>query len=392
MTADQTHTDTLIIGSGMAGYTLAREMRALDNETRITVLSADDGAVYSKPMISNAFKYGKTPATLVQKSAGQMAAELNIEVRPFTRVHTIDRAAKAVSVEGPQGQGLITYTHLVLAVGANPRPYTVEGGDEVALPAVNSLADYGRWRADLKDGARVLMVGAGLIGVEFANDLAAAGYNVTLVDPAPKPLSRLLPDELGQVMQDALTEQGITLHMGRTVARVAKGDDGNVATLDDGSSVAFDTALTAIGLVANTQLAQSAGLEVGRGIRVDALLRTSDPNIFALGDCAETDAGVLPFILPLMSAARALAKTLLGTPTPLCLPALAVTVKTPALATVVCPPPPGAEGKWTIEGQGQDRRAIFIDLTGKQLGFALTGTETKARQSLSRDMPDLLAA
>jgi rubredoxin-NAD+ reductase len=145
-------------------------------------------------------------------------------------------------------------------------------------------------------------------------------------------------------------------------------------------------------LVANTQLAQSAGLEVGRGIRVDALLRTSDPSIYALGDCAETDAGVLPFILPLMSAARALAKTLLGTPTPLCLPALAVTVKTPALPTVVCPPLPGAEGKWTIEGQGQDRRAVFIDLTGKQLGFALTGTETKARQSLSRDMPDLLAA
>ncbi|OEJ67766.1 NAD(P)/FAD-dependent oxidoreductase [Magnetovibrio blakemorei] len=392
MTADQTHADTLIIGSGMAGYTLARELRTLDPETRITVLSADDGAVYSKPMISNAFKQGKTPDTLVQKSAEQMAAELNIEVRPFNRVHTIDRVAKAVSVEGAEGQGLITYTHLVLAVGANPRPYTVDGSDEVALPAVNSLADYGRWRANLKDGARVLIVGAGLIGVEFANDLAVAGYSVTLVDPAPKPLSRLLPDELGQVMQDALTDQGITFYMGRTIARVAQGSHGNTATLDDGTSIAFDTALTAIGLVANTQLAQSAGLEVGRGIRVDALLRTSDPNVFALGDCAETDAGVLPFILPLMGAARALAKTLMGTPTPLSLPALAVTVKTPALPTVVCPPSPGVEGRWVLEGQGQNRRAVFIGQAGEQLGFALTGSETKARQSLSREMPDLLAA
>lgn len=392
MTADQTHVETLILGSGMAGYTLARELRALDKDTRITVLTADDGAVYSKPMISNAFKQGKTPDTLVQKSAEQMAAEFNIEVRPFVRVQSIDRTAKAVRFEGPEGPGVITYAHLVLAVGANPRPYTVEGSDQVALPAVNSLADYGRWRAELKDGARVLLVGAGLIGVEFANDLAVAGYTVTLVDPAPKPLSRLLPDELGQVMQDALTEQGVTFHMGRTVARVEKGIAGHMATLDDGARIPFDTALTAIGLVANTGLVVSAGLDVGRGIRVDALLRTSDANIFALGDCAETDAGMLPFILPLMSEARALAKTLLGTPTPLNLPAMAVTVKTPALPTVVCPPPPGAQGQWVLEGQGQDRRAVFMGLAGEPLGFALTGAETKARQSLSREMPHLLAA
>ena len=101
---------------------------------------------------------------------------------------------------------------------------------------------------------------------------------------------------------------------------------------------------------------------------------------------------MLPFILPLMAEARALARTLSGTLTRVELPALPVAVKTPALPAVVCPPKPGAEGNWVIEGSGQDQRALFIGLSGETLGFALTGQETKARLALSKDMPGLLAA
>ena len=392
MNAPLYHADTVIIGTGMAGITLARELRKLDSETTIALITGDDGALYSKPMISNALAQGKTPQDLVQKSADQLSEDLGVRVWSDTQVMAINRTDKAVIVNTAQGRDVIGYGNLVLAVGARPRPYEVEGSTAVPLPAVNSLQDYANWRAGLREDARVLLIGAGLIGAEFANDLAVAGYSVDVVDPAPQPLSRLLPDALGQVMQDALSAVGVRFHLGQVVTGVAAGKHGNIARLDDGKRITFDHALTAIGLVANTELARTAGLHVNQGIRVDGFMRTSDPDIYALGDCAETDAGMLPFILPLMAEARALARTLAGTPTAVELPALPVAVKTPALPAVVCPPKPGAEGKWVIEGSGQDHRALFIGPDGEALGFALTGQETKARQTLAKDMPGLLAA
>lgn len=392
MNAPLYRADTLIIGTGTAGITLARELRKLDGAASIHLITGDDGSAYSKPMISNAFKQNKTPQSLVQKSADQLGDELNVKVWSHSTVTAINRPDKAVIANTAEGRTVIGYGNLVLAVGASPRPYAVEGSTSVALPAINNLDDYTQWRGDLKDSARVLIIGAGLIGVEFANDLVGAGYSVDVVDPAPQPLSRLLPDELGQMMQDALTGAGIQFHLNRVVAGVSKDVDGNTAVLDDGKRIAFDHALTAIGLMANTELAKSAGLIVDRGIKVDAFLRTSDPDIYALGDCAETDAGLLPFILPLMAEARALAATLSGTPTKVQLPALPVAVKTPVLPAVVCPPKPGAEGEWVIEGIGSDRRALFVALDGQTLGFALIGAETKARQALAKEMPELLGA
>ena len=391
MNAPHNRADTVIIGTGMAGITLARELRKLDGDASIILITGDDGAVYSKPMISNAFAQGKTPESLVQKNAEQLSEDLGVQIWTDTQVTAINRTEKAVIINTAQGRDVIGYETLVLAVGASPRPYEVEGSTSVALPAVNSLQDYATWREGLHEKTRVLLIGAGLIGSEFANDLAVAGYRVDVVDPAPQPLSRLLPDDLGQVMQDALGAVGVRFHLGQVVTGVAAGANGNVARLDDGSRITFDHALTAIGLVANTELARTAGLDVNQGIRVDGFLRTSDPDIYALGDCAETDAGMLPFILPLMAEARALARTLAGTPTAVELPALPVAVKTPALPAVVCPPKPRSEGEWVIEGSGADRRALFVGPDGEALGFALTGQETKARQALAKDMPGLLA-
>ena len=156
--------------------------------------------------------------------------------------------------------------------------------------------------------------------------------------------------------------------------------------------VTFDIALSAIGLAPNTALAADAGLAVDQGVRVDAFMRTSDAAIFAIGDGAQSDAGVLPYILPVMTQARALAKTLTGESTAVQLPALPVAVKTPALPCVVCPPKPGAAGEWRVDGVGDDLKALFIGPDGKALGFALSGAETKARQALAKEMPDLLAA
>lgn len=372
----------VIIGSGLAGYGLAREFRRLDRDTPLTLITADGGECYSKPMLSAAFAQGKSPASLAQKSASQMADDLAMTVLTRTRVAAVDRAAKQVRLSDDD---VIGYGRLVLALGADPRPYVVEGSDGVTVHTVNDLDDYAVWRDGLIPDGKVLLIGAGLIGSEFANDLASAGQSVSVVDPFAWPLGRLLPEALGREVANALAGLGISLHLGRSVIRLAPG----CATLDDGTVVTFDKALSAIGLVPRIALAAAAGLTVDRGIMVDRWMRSSDPEIFALGDCAQTGAGPLPFVLPLMAEAKAVAATLAGIPTEVRLPALPVVVKTPALPVVVCPPPPGAAGEWRIEGLGRDRKALFVAPDGHPLGFALSGARVSERQSLAKEMPDL---
>ena len=377
----------VILGSGLGGYSLAREFRKLDRKTPVTVVTADGGEAYSKPMLSNAFAQGKTPAALVQKTAEQIAAELSLTVLPRSRAVAIDRDGKQVAVKSADGaESKLAYGRLVFAIGADPRPYRVEGSDQVTVHSVNDLDDYASWRAKLGVKSRVLLIGAGLIGAEFANDLAGAGHQVTVVDPAPWPLGRLLPKSLGDKVTEALSAIGVALHLSRSVAKLEPGK----ALLDDGSEVAFDLALSAIGLLPRIELARQAGLAVDKGIVVNRLLQSTDPALYALGDCAQTDAGPLPFVLPLMAQARALAATLAGKETPLMLPAMPVVVKTPALPVAVCPPPFGVQGDWSVEGEGRDLKALFLDGAGTAVGFALSGARVAERQTLGKSMPDVL--
>jgi rubredoxin-NAD+ reductase len=232
----------------------------------------------------------------------------------------------------------------------------------------------------------VLLIGAGLVGCEFANDLISAGHQVTIVDPAPWPLGRLLPEQVGNQLAQALRDIGITLHLGASISEVSDGK----AVLKDGTVIAYDHALSAIGLIPRIGLAKEAGLTVDKGIVVDRSLRTSDPFIYAIGDCAQTPAGLLPFVMPLMTEAKILADILVGGDTVLRFPAMPVVVKTPCLPLAVCPPGPSAEGSWGIEGEGRDLKALFVGTDGKPLGFALSGNRATERQALAKTMPDVL--
>jgi rubredoxin-NAD+ reductase len=382
----RTDASVVIIGSGLGGYGLARELRRRDANLSITLITADDGASYSKPMLSNAFAQGKHASSLVLKDAKRMASDLGIQLLTHTTVTQIDRGAKQVLVSSNSGQDTIAYGKLVLALGADPRPYPQVTGEKVKIHSVNDLASYAAWRAGLRDGDSILLIGAGLIGCEFANDLTLAGYKVTVVDPAAWPLARLLPQEIGEALATALEGSGVVLKLGCSISQFT----GNIAAIDDGTFVRFDHVLSAIGLLPRLTLARDAGLAVDTGIKVDAWLATSDPDIFALGDCAQTDAGTLPFILPLMAQLRALAASLTGEPTRASLPALPVTVKTPCLKLVVCSPPAGSAGKWTVEGTGLDRKGLFIGEHGAPLGYALAGNTTVESQALAKLMPAIL--
>jgi rubredoxin-NAD+ reductase len=178
--------------------------------------------------------------------------------------------------------------------------------------------------------------------------------------------------------------------LGVSVQRVDGREGELVLQLSDGTALAADAVLSAIGLQPDLDLARKAGLANRRGIVVDRYLETSAPDVFALGDCAEVEGLVLPFVMPIMQAARALARTLAGTRTAVSYPAMPVVVKTPAHAVVVSPPRPGDEGHWEVAVTDQGARAVYRDVQGRAVGFALTGAAVAEKQALTKEMPPWL--
>ncbi|MBV8466678.1 MAG: FAD-dependent oxidoreductase [Burkholderiales bacterium] len=376
-----------IIGTGLAGYNLARELRKQDAEVAIRIVTGDAGDFYSKPMLSNGLAGNKTAAQLAMKPASKMAEELRADVVTGIRVTAVDAQAHTLETSA----GKFEYSKLVLAIGADPFTPPMAGDAVDKVICVNDLADYARFRQLLEGKRRVALLGAGLIGCEFANDLASQGIEVDAVDLAAWPLSRLLPEAAGRHLQSALAALGIRFHLGTSTESVDVFGEGYRVRLANGDLIDADLVLSAIGLRPRVELARAAGLTTNRGIVVDRLLQTSAADIYALGDCAEVEGHVLPFVLPIMQAVRALAPTLLGRPTPVVYPAMPVVVKTPACPTVVSPPAAGAAGSWQIEASQDAVKALFVGPDDQLLGLALLGAATSERQALAPQLPAILS-
>jgi rubredoxin-NAD+ reductase len=377
----------VIVGSGLAGYNIARELRKLDKDAPLTIISADSGSFYSKPMLSSAFGSGKTPQSIAMNSAEQMAGQLNAAIRTKTRITAIDPANHAVQISDET----INYSRLVLALGADQIRLPIKGNAADRILTVNDLDDYACFRATLKDKSTVALIGAGLIGSEFANDLTTGGHKVAVIDIAPHPLSRLLPPEGGALLQRKLADLGVVWHLGTSVSSLDADGENFRVTLANGHSFVADIVLSAVGLKSRTALALAAGIKINRGIVVNRHLETSVADIYALGDCAEVEGLVLPFVMPIMHSARALAATLAGKPTPVSYPAMPVLVKTPACPTIVSPPPAGVEGKWTVTADAESVKSLFHDASGRLIGFALNGKATAERAVLTQQLPPVLA-
>ena len=377
----------IIIGSGLAGYNTAKELRKLDTAIPLAIISADSGPFYSKPTLSNALAAKKTPEAIALNSPEQMAAQLNATVRAHTRVDAIDPAAHALRI----GDETLAYSKLVLALGADQIRLPISGNATCSILTVNSLDDYARFRAAIAGKRRVAIIGAGLIGCEFANDLATGGYGVDIIDIAPGALGRLLPPEGGALLQARLAALGVQWHLGTSVQSVDRTENGYALTLANGATLKADVVLSAVGLKPSTALASAAGLKVNRGIAVNRRLEASAPDVYALGDCAEIEGLVMPFVMPIMHASRALAQTLAGKPAAVAFPAMPVLVKTPACPTIVAPPPAGAAGSWQVEAAADGVKALFTDAGGKLLGFALNGAATAERAKLVPLLPPVLA-
>lgn len=377
----------VIIGTGLAGYNLAREFRKLDPQTPLLLITADDGRSYSKPLLSTGFAANKSADSLGMATAGAMAEQLNAEIRTHTRVTRLDPAHRRVWI----GNEPVPYRDLVLAWGAQTIRVPVEGDAADAVYPINDLHDYGRFRAAVAGKRRVLILGAGLIGCEFANDLLQGGHEVDLVAPSEQVMPGLLPLQAAEAVRRGLEGIGARFHLGFTLERLERTADALQATLSDGSQRACDLVVSAVGLRPRTELAAEAGLEVKRGIVVDRLLKTSAEHVYALGDCAEVEGLSLLYVMPLMAGARALAKTLFGNPTFVSYGPMPVTVKTPACPVVVSMPAVGSAGSWSVEARGNDVKAFYLGACGELLGYALTGAAVQERLALNKQLPPVLA-
>lgn len=388
----------IIIGSGLAGYTLAREFRKLNKAAPLLIVTANDGGFYSKPMLSNAFAQGKQAAELLTQPTAQMAKQLGVTILSGVRVESVDTGAMTVTTSA----GVFAYGKLVLAVGAQPIRLAIDGNAADAVMSVNHIDDYQHFRQRIAASgprARITILGAGLIGCEFADDLAGAGHHVNLVDPSKAPLAALAPPALSQGLRSALEARGVDLRLGTSAVRIDQAQGGLMVSLADGSMFEADVVLSAVGLRPDLRLAQEANLATARGVVVDAFGESSAPHVYALGDCAEyvtDDNGgrVLPYIAPLMTAARAIARTLDGQPTAIELKATPVIVKTPSFPLALLPPSPqaAASGTWRATSFGEHIVCRFHDENGCMRGFGVAPHDAKIRQTLLAELGSMMAS
>ncbi len=384
--ANPTPSAIVIIGSGLAGYTLIREIRKLDKEAPITLVTREPGYFYSKPMLSTALATKKEPENLISTSSENMATQLNINILSQTDVNAIDTNQQIIVTT----KGNLSYGKLVLALGADQIRIPLQGDAATQVLTVNDLEDYAAFRKAISGKKKVSILGAGLIGCEFANDLVLGGYEVDVIDLAPQALGRLLPEAAAHELQDRLTKAGVRWHFGTTVGSISNGDDSLIVELTNGQKLLSDVVLSAVGLKPRLDLAKAAGISTNIGIAVNRELQTSATNVYSLGDCAEVDGLVLPYVMPIMQAARALANTLLGKVTTLTYPAMPVMVKTPAFPTIVSPPAQGSAGDWKIASIDDGLEARFESADGSLLGFVLLGAATAQRASLTKELPPVL--
>jgi rubredoxin-NAD+ reductase len=375
----------VIIGTGLAGYMLAKEIRKLDADVPLIILTANDGSFYSKPLLSTSLTAKRKVTQIPTADVATMSKQLNADIRVATTVKKINHEQKQIETL----TDTIAYEKLVVATGASVISPPLLGDAVEEILSVNDLEDYGRFCEIITNKKRVAILGAGLVGCEFANDLTNTGHEVHVVDPAFFPLQRLLPEALGRIFEQALRENGLTWHFGKLVSEINKAENGYNLTLSHQEVLQVDAVMSAIGLRPNIELAKNSGVKTNYGILVDSYLQTSITDVYAMGDCAEVSGLVLFFVAPLLHCAAALAKTLTGNRTEVIYPVMPVVLKTPSCPIVIASPPRNVLGEWFVEGEGRDLRALYYDQHNNICGFALSGRKVIEKNELIKKVTPL---
>lgn len=305
---DAASSTAIIIGAGHAGGELAIALRNEGWEGRILLLGEEAHLPYHRPPLSKAYLAGSVEKSSLAIRPLAAYERANVEFMPGVRVVRIDRANQRLELaDGSQ----LAYDKLAIATGGRPRPLSVPNA-AVAERCANfhylrTLDDVEQIRAQLAAGKRLAIVGGGYIGLEVAASAVAQGLQVTVLEALPRVLQRVTAAELSAYYERKHREAGVDIRTGVQVADLEVTDDTVTAVLcADGSRLAADLVVVGIGLLANTELAAEAGLQVDNGILVDEHAQTSDPHIYAAGDCTNHPNALLGRRLRLESVPNAL--------------------------------------------------------------------------------------
>ncbi|MEE4120229.1 MAG: FAD-dependent oxidoreductase [Paracoccaceae bacterium] len=273
----------VVVGAGQAGAALVARLRAAGERRPITLIGEEHAPPYQRPPLSKAYLKGEMALERLYLRPESWYRENGIELRLDTRVDAIDLADRKVIAGGHA----LTYDELVLTTGSVPRrlPPAI-GGDLAGVHVVRGLRDVDRMAPELAAGKRALVIGGGYIGLEAAAVVSSLGLQVTVVEAAPRILQRVAAPETSDVIRKVHEHHGVTIREGVRLVRLTGEGHVTGAVLDDGSELPADVVIVGIGITPATALAETAGIEVENGIKVDARGRSSAPHVWAAGDCA----------------------------------------------------------------------------------------------------------
>ncbi|WP_025123804.1 MULTISPECIES: NADH:flavorubredoxin reductase NorW [unclassified Serratia (in: enterobacteria)] len=366
----------LIVGSGFAARQLVKSLRKLDGDVSISLIAADSCDEYNKPELSHVISQHQSAEALTRQTAGSFAEQYRVTVHPNTRITALDSQQKTLSSD----ERYWHYDKLVLAMGASAIVPPVPGHQHMLT--LNSQQEYRSSETVLLEAQQVLILGGGLIGCELAMDMCRAGKRVTLVDKACSLMSALMPVEASSGLQHRLQQMGVELVFNQQLTAVEQRENGIHVTLSNQRELLVDAVVSAIGLQPNIALAQQANLQVNRGIQVDRSLQTSAQDVYALGDCAEIEGQLMPFLLPIQFSATTLAKNLLGTADTVKFPAMLVKVKTPDLPLHLAGETQRQDLIWSISVDPQGMIAKGWDQQQQLRAFIVSADHMKQAFSL----------
>ncbi len=306
----------VIIGSGVGGVSFAEKYRALQADAQITLITREDDGYYSRPLLSRGFSTDNIEQSIILKPFDKLRDE-NIDIISAAEVTAINRADRTVAVKRPDQESVLPYDKLILAQGSAafiPPPFRPYRDLFFCLNNLVDLKKLRRFRQGFLDRSQQPawgVIGGGLIGCEVASDLAVSGDPVTLYHASDRLMERQLVPEDSVTLLNVMQGSGVAVLLNQSVQGFSK--QGDKVCVETGVSAPFDAVLVATGFKPRTELAGQAGLEIGRGIKVNQRLQTSDEHIYALGDVAELPNGKLyAFILPIRNQALWLAGFLAG--------------------------------------------------------------------------------
>jgi len=277
----------VIAGASLAGAKAAETLRDEGFDGEIVLLGSEPERPYERPPLSKGYLLGNDPRDSVFVHEQGWYAEHGIDLREGTTVTAIDRGTATLALSGAGGDSELPYDRLLLATGASPRrldPSSFPGSDREEVLYLRTIADSDRLRSAFQPGTRVVVAGAGWIGLETAAAARTAECAVTVLEPQPGALHDQLGPELGAVFADLHRAHGVEFRFGEKAVEFRPG----MVITSGGAEVPADILVVGIGAAPNDGLAARAGLEIGNGVLTDDALRTSDPNIFAAGDIANS--------------------------------------------------------------------------------------------------------